>query len=102
MEKDEKRTWVIARTILAIVFLAFLLWGFIIKPEHVEETLWAKLHPMSVLNVIGVVFFLITILALAGLPQKLVEKYAWAPAGSAAPNYILFAIAALGIIFIWI
>lgn len=102
MNTDEKRTWWIVRSILALIFLAFLIAGFIVQPKDPEGTLWDRLHPMSVINFIGVVLFLITMLALAGLPQKLVDKYGWAPPGSQAPNYILFGVGILGIILIWV
>lgn len=100
LEKDEKRTYLIARIIIGAVMTLFFLFGFVIMPNPVEETLWAKLHPMSVLNIIGVILFMITALALAGLPQKLID-HLWAPAGSQWPNYLFFATGILGIIFIW-
>lgn len=98
MTKSENRDWLIPRIILGIVMAAFLLTGFVFKPAS-GGFLWDALHPMNVLNIIGVTGFVFVWACLSGYPQRILN---WGAKGSAGPNYVLFGVGIVSIILLFV
>ncbi len=99
---SESKTWLAIRIFLGVIVLLFTLFGFVIKqPCDIDEVyLWCKLHPMSLLQVVGVIGFYAGAFALSGLWQKYFTLYN--EVNSSKWNFIFFGAIALSIILIWV
>jgi len=104
MLKDDKKTqnreWLPARIILAIFVTAFIMYGFFIKQpcDTDQQYLWCRLHPASLLQIIGVIFIVAGAVVLSGLIKWL---KLWNEANSSKWNYMFCAILAIGFLLAW-
>jgi hypothetical protein len=96
MNKDEKTLWIVVRVVLAIIMTAFIVLGFIVKPNPVEATLWEKMHPAHWYNILGVILFMGTAVGLSGLAASLMDTVdvSW--------NKVLFGLGIVGFILLWV
>lgn len=88
----------------ALVFVMF--WGFGLfghagTDKFVTENLYEALHPCSVINVIGVILFHVTLFYASGLWVKLIGEQLL-PVGSSWPNIAAFGVGFLGIVLIFV
>lgn len=79
MEKDERNAWIVVRSVCSLILFLFLLLGLVVKPAGAEseidmEFVWQALHPASILNIIGVILWLVCLFGLTGLWSKLVPE----------------------------
>lgn len=96
---SEKKTWLVARIILAIVVICFTMFGFVVKQECDIDAiyLWCRLHPLSAGDIVGLIGFYGGALLLSGiLPLEL-----WNEENSAKWNWIFFGVLVLSIALIW-
>lgn len=70
----DKRMNFIVRSIIILIGIAFLTFGFIVEPKNSDNTLWDALHPASVLNWVGVGFFSLSLIALTGAFNNIAER----------------------------
>ncbi len=100
MNKDVKD--VVVRIGLLAIVLLFTLYGFVIKqPCDIDEQyLWCRLHPMSILQVVGVIGFYLGAFLLSGIWQKWFTLYD--EVNSTRWNLTFFGAIALSIVLIWI
>jgi uncharacterized protein with PQ loop repeat len=99
-DKGSTKTGIlITRIGVGIIAALFLIFGLFVKstdPTH----LYAALHPASVWNVLGVVFFLLFLSYIAGYFVKIIEAIG-IPVGSTWPNYAAFACGVLGVVLMY-
>lgn len=104
-DKDTKGQWAVVRVILALVLGAFICYGLFIKPKFVDDpfvtdNLWDALHPMSIINVIGVILFFHFVFLLSGLYEKLLgQVFTNAPRGVLTAMWVS---GVAGVILIWV
>ena len=99
---SEKTTWLVVRVILGIVVLLFTLYGFFIKQECDIDAvyLWCRLHPMSILQVVGVIGFYGGAFALSGIWQKWITLYN--EENNTKWNWIFCAAIFVSLVLIWV
>jgi hypothetical protein len=85
---------------VGIVVLLFTLFAFVIHPggsdPFVTENLWEAVHPLKIIDIIGLICFYGGAVMLSGFVKF------WNPANSSKWNFINFGILALGLILVWI
>jgi uncharacterized protein YqhQ len=82
--------------IIATLFLVFGLFVPSVDPTH----LYDNLHPASLLNVLGVIFFIVFLLYIAHIPQSILENLN-IPVGSTWPNTTAVACGILGVFLMY-
>ncbi len=101
LEKDEQRSWVIVRSILALVGLAFIVYGlFTHQPCDVDNVFLNCRLTGTVFDYIGVILFGGGMFVMSGLWAG--SKYIMNPVGSDAFSKALFIAMVAGIGMIWI
>lgn len=100
-KNSEKKEWMVARIIIAVVAIVFTLYGFFIPQEcDIDKIyLWCNLHPLSVGDVFGLTLFYGGLFMTTGLWQKWFTL--WEEEHTTKWNLIIFGVMALGIILIW-
>jgi hypothetical protein len=106
LEKDERTVWAIVRGIIALILLMFIVHGFIIKPKGAGsavdlEFLWDALHPASVLNIIGVILFIVPIVGLSGIWKRCFTEY-FVDRVSQWIGWVFFVSGILGVLFMFV
>lgn len=87
--------------IIGLVVILFTLFGFFIKqPCDIDEVnLYCRLHPASIIQIIGVVGFYLSAFIISGSWGKWLTL--WNPENSTRWNWIFFIIALLSILMMW-
>lgn len=100
-KKSTAKGLLITRIGVGIIAALFLIFGLFVKSTD-PTLLYSALHPASLLNILGVIFFLLFLTYIAGLGfvTKLIEKVGVPPA-SVWPNYAGFGCGALGVILMY-
>jgi hypothetical protein len=106
IEKDERTVWAIVKGIVVLVLVMFISHGFIIKPQGNAslidlEFLWYALHPASILNILGVILFMVPILGLSGVWRLFFTEYQ-VDLVSEWIGWVFFASGILGVVFMFI
>lgn len=101
--KDEKVLGTIAVVFCALVVVLFFLFGLIIKPEGAgsatsTEFLWDAFHPFGVLDFLGTVLFLASVVFISGIWKKFLPNN---PTTGQGIQYGFWAAGALGIVLIF-
>jgi hypothetical protein len=110
MNRDEKRTWIVVRTIAGAIGIIVLYLMFVHEPKSsqtdkfVTETMWEAVHPYhwlwDTLGVIGMTFYFMYVTGLAG---KAVYEFTGQKAeNSSGLVHVVFAVSLLFHIFFYI
>lgn len=105
MKKDDKQTvnreWLPARIILAVIVTVFLTMGLIVKqPCDIDQaTLWCRLHPASILQILGVVLILAGAFILSGLWKGWLTL--WNDENNTKWNTVFFVFLLAGFLLTW-
>jgi len=98
--KDEKTMWIIVRSVLALIALLFVIYGFFIKqPCDVDAVFLSCRLTGTIGDWIGGALFFGGMIFLSGLHKGLKNLYN--PPNTSMWNWIVFVATALGIILFW-
>jgi hypothetical protein len=101
MRKENKFAQIASLSIMAVIVIAFTVYGFFIKqPCDIDEQyLYCRLHPASFIQIIGVIGFYFTVAVLSNAFGKWITL--WNEANSSKWNIIFFAIGAASFLMLW-
>ena len=99
----EKSGLIIQTAVVGVIVLVFTLFAFVIKQEcDIDKVyLWCRVHPLTALDVVGLVLFYGGAAMFAGVPKWLGIELG-SPTGSSSLNYITAGVTVLGAILMWV
>ncbi len=102
-QKENKTGLIIQTAVVAVIVIVFTLFAFVIKQEcDIDKVyLWCRVHPLSFLDVIGLVLFYGGAAMFAGVPKWLGFELG-SPEGSSSLNYYTAGATILGAILMWV
>ena len=101
--KESKSGLIIQSVVVGAILLVFTLFAFVFKQEcDIDKVyLWCRVHPLKVLDVIGLILFYGGGAMLAGVPKWLGFDMG-SPTGSSSLNWYTFGAMAGGAILMWV
>lgn len=101
-KKESKIGLIIQSLVVGAILTVFTLFAFVIKQEcDIDKIyLWCRVHPLTTVDLFGLVFFYGGGLMLAGIPKWLGFDLG-SPTGSSSLNWYTFGAMALGAILMW-
>lgn len=98
--KDEKITWVVVRSIIALVAVLFVVYGvFVDQPCDIDAVFLSCRLSGSLFDIIGSGLFVGGLLAISGVFKGL--DYMYNPINSSKWNLIAFAVMVIGVVLFW-
>ena len=101
-KKENNSGLIIQSIIVGIIMLVFTLFAFVIPQECDidKQYLWCRVHPLSFLDIIGMILFYAGGAMAAGVPKWLGFELG-SPTGSSSLNLYCFGGMVLGSILMW-
>lgn len=101
-KKDDKGGLIIQTLVVGAIMAVFTAFAFFIPQEcDIDKIyLWCRVHPLTTLDLVGMVLFYAGGVMLAGVPKWLGFDLG-SPTGSSSLNWYTFAAMALGAILMW-
>ena len=101
--KSDKTGLIIQTSVTAVIVIVFTLFAFVIPQEcDIDKVyLWCRVHPLTALDIVGLILFYGAAAMLAGIPKWFGFELG-SPTGSSSLNLITFGVGVLGAILIWV